>query len=256
MGRFFNREAAVVAVGLLIAGVAVGLIAGLKPWVVVATTAGIVALLHWPVTLSFQSWVLEYYVEHGKLTRALELAIEIRDSSMIRREREKAHIDVAFVHFARGDYEHALQNLNKVVPSTLKPATKAVVEASTGYALAWLERELPRAEELVQRAITGFPQEPLFGFFLALVRYKQGRFADAKELVLKSLEAEPDPKLPHPGERSYVLALTLKALGDAEGARQALEKAKATHGRFAELAAKDLADVPAPKPEAKADAPA
>ncbi len=240
MGRFFNREAAVVAVGLLVAGVAVGLIAGLKPWLVVAVTVGIVALLHWPLTLSFQSWVLEYYVEHQKLERALALAIEIRDSAMIRREREKAHIDVAFVHFARGDYEHALQNLNKVVTSSLKPATRAVVDGSTAYALAWLERDLPRAEELAQKSIAAFPTEPLFGYFLGLVRFKQKRLAEAKELIAKSLENEPDLKLPHPGERPYVLALVLRELGDAEAAKASLEKARSVPGRFASLAAKEL----------------
>lgn len=240
MGRFFNREAGMVALSLLVAGVAVGLVAGLKPWLVVAVTVGVVAILHWPLTLSFQSWVLEYYVEHQKLQRALELAIEIRDSAMIRREREKAHIDVAFVHFARGDYEHALQNLNKVVTSSLKPATRAVVDGSTAYGLAWLERDLPRAEELAQKSIAAFPTEPLFGYFLGLVRFKQKRFAEAKELIAKSLEGEPDVKQPHPGERPYVLALTLKELGDKDAAKASLERAKAANGRFAELAAKEL----------------
>lgn len=241
MGRFFNREAAMVAVGLLLAGLAVGFIAGLKPWMVAAITVGVVALLHWPLTLSFQAWALEYYLEHGKLERALQLAMEVRDSSMTRREREKACIDVAFVHFARGDYEHALQNLNKVVPSNLKRTTKAVVEASTGYALAYLERELPRAEGLIQGAMASVPQEPLFGFFLSVVRLKQRRFAEARELIGKSLETEPDLKLPHPGERPYILAQVLKGLGDEAAARAELEKAKATRGRFAELAARELA---------------
>ncbi|MGC4113535.1 MAG: hypothetical protein QM765_02490 [Myxococcales bacterium] len=159
---------------------------------------------------------------------------------MIRREREKAHIDVAFVHFARGDYEHALQNLNKVVTSSLKPATRAVVDGSTAYALAWLERELPRAEEAAQRAIAAFSSEPLFGYFLGLVRYKQKRLPEAKELIAKSLEGEPDLKLPHPGERPYVLALVLRELGEKDAAKASLEKAKGTRGRFAELAAKEL----------------
>ena len=241
MGRFFNRAAALVAAGLLVAGVGVGLLSGFAPWLVVTVAVGGVALLHWPLTLWFQGWVLEYYTEHGKLTRALELAIEIRDSSMIRREREKAHIDVAFVHFARGDYEHALQNLNKVVTSKLKPATKAVVDASAGYALAWLDRDLPRAEQLIEGAMKEFAQEPLFGFFLAVVRLKQKRLSDAKDLIQKSLAAEPDPKLPHPGERSYVLAQVLKGLGDEAGAKAELEKARLARGRFGELAAKELA---------------
>ncbi|MBI5547271.1 MAG: hypothetical protein HY901_25600 [Deltaproteobacteria bacterium] len=240
MGRFFNREAAAVAAGLLVAGVAVGLIAGLKPWVVVAIAVGLVALLHWPVTLSFQSWILEYYVGHGNLQRALELAIEIRDSAMIRREREKAHINVAFVHLARADYEHALQNLNPVVTSSLKPATKAVVDATTGYALAYLERDLGRAETLIQSSIASVPTEPLFGFFLAVVRLKQNRLQEAKSLILESLEAEPDPKLPNPGERQYVLAKVLEALGDGAGAKAQLEKASAMRGHFAQLAAQEL----------------
>jgi len=244
MGRFFNREAAVVALGLLISAAVVCLASGLALWQVAAVSVGAVALGHWPLTLWFQGWVLEFYMEHGQLKRALELAIEIRDSSMIRREREKAHIDVAFVHFARGDFEHALQNLNKVVTSKLKPATKAVVEATTGYALAWLERDLPRAEQLIESGMKQFAQEPLFGFFLAVVRFKQKRLAESRDLILKSLEAEPDLKLPHPGERPYVLAQVLKALGDAAGAKAQLEKARGMRGRFGELATQELS-VPA-----------
>ena len=240
MGRFFNREAAVVAAGLLGVSVAAGLVAGFKPWLVAATAAGALAVLHWPLTLSFQSWVLERYLERGQLERALELAIQVRDSSMTRRERNKGCLDVAFVHFARGDYEHALQNLTKVTTSSLKSATKAVVEASIGYALAYLERDLARAEQLVRSSIAGCPQEPLFGFFLAVVRLKQGRLVEARDLVQASLQAEPDLKLPHPGERPYVLAQTLRGLGDAEGARAQLEKARAMRGRFAQLADREL----------------
>lgn len=240
MGRFFNREAALVATGLLVTSVAVGLIAGLAPWIVAVITFVVMALLHWPLTVSFQRWALESYLEHGRLGRALDLAIEIRDSAVIRSDRAKAVLDVAFVHFARGDYEHALENLNKVVPASLKSATKAVVDASTGYALGYLGRELTRAEQLIQSSISAFPQEPLFGFFLAVVRLKQGKLADAKNLILKSLEAVPDPELPHPGERAYVLANVLTGLGDKAGARAQLEKAAATRGHFSELARSEL----------------
>jgi len=244
MGRFFNREAALVAGGLLVAGVAIGLLAGLKPWLVAVVTVGLVALLHWPLTLAFQSWMLEVYTEHGRLQRALDLALQIRDSATLRRERHKAYVDVAFVHLARGDYEHALQNLSKVIVSSLKPATRAVVEGSTAYALAWLERDLSRADELAQRSVAAFPSEPLFGFFLGLVRFKEGRLAEAQELVSKSLETEPDPKLPHPGERTYVLAQVQSALGERDAARASLEKARGARGRFGELAAKELASWP------------
>lgn len=241
MGRFFNREAGMVALALLLTGLGISLLAGLEPWLVGAVTAGIVALFHWPVTLWFQNWILGFYTEHDRTDRALELAIQIRDSSVLRRDRENALLQVAFIHCARGTYPHALENLNRIVTSSLKPMTKTVVEATTAYTLAWLERDLPRAEALIQSSIKAFPQEPLFGFFLGLVRFKQNRHAEAKELILKSLQEDPSPKDPHPGERPYVLAQVLKALGDTAGAKAELEKAKAIKGRFGELAAKELA---------------
>ena len=242
MGRFFNREAALVALSLLVAGVAIGLTAGLRPWIVAAVSVGLVAVLHWPLTMAFQGWVLEFYVEHNKLERALGLALEIRDSSVLRRERQKAMIDVALVHLARGDYDNAIKNLRGVVTTTEMAATKAVVNGSWGYSLAHLGRDLEQAEELIQSALRSAPEEPLFGYFLGLLRFKQGRLAEAKELMEKSIAEEPDPKLPYPGERSYVLAQVLEALGDAGAARAELEKAKAIAGRFGEMAARKLSE--------------
>jgi len=55
------------------------------------------------------------------------------------------------------------------------------------------------------------------------------------------LQEDPSLKDPHPGERPYVLAQVLKAMGDAAGAKAELEKARAVPGRFADLAAKELA---------------
>jgi tetratricopeptide (TPR) repeat protein len=240
MGRFFNREAGFVAVALLAAGLGIGLAAGLAPWLVAAVTVGLVALAHWPLTIAFQSWILEFYVERGRLDRALHLAIEIRDSAMTRSEREKAVLDVAFVHLARSDYEHALQNLQRVIGTSLKPATKAVVDATPGYSLAHLGRELERAEKLIESAIRATPKEPLFTYFLGLLRFRQNRFAEARELINRSLVEEPDPKLPYPGERGYILAQVLKNLGDTAGAREALQKARSAGGRFGGLAAREL----------------
>jgi tetratricopeptide (TPR) repeat protein len=244
MGRFFNREAAVVALSLLVAGVAVGLLSELRPWLVAVVSVALVAILHWPLTITFQRWVLGYYTDHGKLQRALELAVEVRDSAMTRAERDQSTLDVAFIHMARGDYEKALDNLRKPILSNQKPMTRAVVEASTGYCLAWLGRDLDRADELVQSAIAASQkaqlEEPLFGYFLGLLRLKQGRLADARGLVERSLAAEPDPKLPHPGERPFVMAQILKGLGDAAQAKAELEKSRAAGGRFGDLAAREL----------------
>lgn len=241
MGRFFNREAAFVALALLVSAVAVGTLAGLRPSFVAAMTAATVLLLHWPLTLGFQDWVLSYYVEHEKLDRALALAIEIRDSAMVRSERDKAHLNVAFVHLARGKYELALENLRKVVTQKGKPAFKNVVEASTAYCLAHLERELGTADALLEGVFKGDgPTDPLFGYFLGLLRAKQGRLGEARELIEKSLAEEGDLKLPYPGERPYILAQVLRKLGEVAAARAQLAKAKECSGRFGELAAREL----------------
>ncbi len=240
MGRFFNREAGVVALSLLVAGLAVGLLAELRPWLVAVVSVAVVAILHWPLTITFQRWALEYYSDHGKLQRALELAIEIRESAVTRSERDKAYFDVGLVHVARGDYEKALDNLRKPVLTNQKPLTRALVEAVTGYCLAWLGRDLEKAEPLIKGAIKAAPQEPLFGYFLGLLRYKQGLLAEARSLIEKSLADEPDLKMPYPGERPFVLAQVLKGLGQAAEMTAQLEKAKAAGGRFGEMAAREL----------------
>jgi len=242
MGRFFNREAAVVAVSLAVAGVAIGLLAGLTAWLVVAVTVGMVAVLHWPLTMAFQSFILEFYVERQMLPRALELAIEIRDSSVVRSQRQKATLDVAFVHLARGDFENALKNLRQVIPNAGNPKMKAVIEGTHAYTLAHLGRDLDQAEERVRSALSACPGEVLFEYFLALIRFRQGRLAEAKEGIEKTLEKEKDPTLPYPGERAYVLGLVLKGLGDAVGAKASFEKASKAKSHFGTLAAQELSE--------------
>lgn len=242
MGRFFNREAAVVAAVLLLTTIAIGLLSDLEPWIIAASTAAAVALLHWPLTIWFQEQAIEFYTKHGRSQRALELAVEIRDSAMTRRERDKATIDLALVHLERGDYDSALRNLRGIVTTNLKPVMKAVVDGNIGYALGHLGRELEEAEKRVRSAIEAVPDEPLFEYFLGIIRLKQQRPAEARDLVQRSLTREPDPELPYPGERDYVLGLALKALGEAEGARAHFEKAASARSRFAELARQEAAN--------------
>lgn len=242
MGRFFNREAAFVAVALVLAASGVGVLAGLRPSFVAAMSAATVLLLHWPLTIGFQDRVLSYYLEHEKFDRALALAIEIRDSAVVRSERDRAHLNVAFVHLARGKYELALESLRKVVTQKGKPAFKNIVDASTAYCLAHLERELATADSLLDDVLKGEgPTDPLFGYIQGLLRAKQGRLSEARELIEKSLAEEGDLTLPYPGERPYVLAQVLGKLGETQAARAQLAKAKEQAGRFGELAAKELA---------------
>src|SRR5690606_29854021 len=133
---------AVVAAVLLLTTIAIGLLSDLEPWIIAASTAAAVALLHWPLTIWFQEQAIEFYTKHGRSQRALELAVEIRDSAMTRRERDKATIDLALLHLERGDSDSARRNLRRIVTTNLKPVMKAVVDGNIGYALGHLGREL------------------------------------------------------------------------------------------------------------------
>ncbi|MDR0965362.1 MAG: tetratricopeptide repeat protein [Myxococcales bacterium] len=214
MGRFFNREAAVVALILLVAGVAVALLVDVQLWIKLLIPLATLAILHWPMTILSQEKFLSFYIDHGRYARALDLALAIRESSPDRRSRQRASLSVAFVQMASGDYENALKNLRTIVATKEQVALKSVVGGTTGYCLAQLGRDLPEAERLIKASLATQPEEGIFVTFLALVRLQQGRFVEAGELLDKSLALEPDPKLPHLGERSYMKALVFEGLGD------------------------------------------
>lgn len=236
MGRFFNREAAFVALALLAVGVASALYLDVPIWAKVVIPVAVLAILHWPVTIATQERILEAYTERGLYDRALALALDIRESSPDRKTRQRASLNVAFVHMARGDYENALKNLRTIVVATEQAVFKAVVDGATGYCLAQLDRDLPEAERLVLSSLRAQPEEAIFVSFLALVRLKQGNFAEARQFLEKSFALDPDPALPHPGERAYMMALALEGLGERAKSREQLkiaERAGCLFGRKA-----------------------
>lgn len=240
MGRFFNREAALVALALLAVGIASALCLDVPIWAKVVIPIAVLAILHWPVTIATQEQILEAYTERGLYDRALALALDIRESSPDRKTRQRASLNVAFVHMARGDYESALRNLRAIVVVTEQAVFKAVVNASTGYCLAQLDRELSEAEQLIQSSLRAQPEEAIFVTFLALVRLKQGNFAEAKRLLDRSFALDPDPKLPHPGERAYMMALALEGLGEMASANEQLKIAECSCGLFGRKASEKL----------------
>ncbi len=246
MGRFFNREAALVALSLLIAGIALALALDVPIWAKVVIPIAVLAILHWPLTIAAQEKMLETYTERGHYARALELALAIRDSSPDRQSRQRAALNVAFVHMARGDYENALNNLRGIVTTSEHAALKAVVEGTTGYCLAQLGRDLPEAERLILASLQAQPEEAIFVTFLAIVRLRQGNFAEAEKLLEKSLALDPDPKIPHPGERAYLMALALEGQGEAAKAEAQLKMAEKAGCLFGRKAGEKLQAIAAP----------
>jgi tetratricopeptide (TPR) repeat protein len=236
MGRYLNLESLAVALGLLVVSLA-GLTLGAHLGLVksVGLSVLVTLLLFFPLATALQEYLLEWYAESGRIDRALDLALSIRDAAPNQSFRNRAAVDVALIQLLRQDYEHALQNLESVKMAMLTRAeARAVVEGHLAYCLAHKNQQLERAEELARSAAKSVPSEPIFGYFVGLVLYRLGRLPEAEEQIAQSIKQNPDPKLPFPGERAYHLALVLKAQGkDVAAAR---DQAVAAGGAYAELA--------------------
>lgn len=224
MGRFFNREAGVVALVLLLAGVAAAIAMDASLWIRLAVGVGPLVVLHWFVTPLAQEKLLEFYTESFRYESALRLAMDIRESSMDRQSRQSADLNVAFVQMACGHYDMALKRLRTIITTKEQPITKSIVEGITGYCMAYLGKDLDEAEKLISSSLEAQPKEGMFVTFLALLRLRQGRFEEAKLLLEKSMELDSDPELPHAGERPYLMAHALSGMGELARAQELLNQ--------------------------------
>lgn len=263
MGRFFNREAGLVALVLLLVGTAAALALDVPVWAKFAIPAGVLALLHWVVTPWAQERILEFYTESFRYESALRLAMDIREAAMDRQTRQSADLNVAFVQMACGHYDLALKRLRTIITTREQPITKSIVEGITGYCMAYLGTDLAEAEKLISASIATQPEEGTFVVFLALLRLRQGRFEEAKLLLEKSVALDGDPDLPHAGERQYLMAHALAGMGETARSQEALNQAAQGNPRshFTMLAKQGLdrrlmsGSAAAPKEEASAQTP-
>ncbi len=242
MGRFLNLESLLVAGALFAAGYAAarfGFHAG--NGLCLGVAAAVAGLGFMPAAVWLQDKLVPFYVAHGMSGRALDLAIQIRDSAPTGKLLAMGCIDVALVHLARADFENALMNLRRTTPSQLPTTMRAVVLANTAYCLAHLGRELETAEAHADAARGAVPGEWVFEYIAGLAKLKRGKAGEALALIQRSIQTDPDPAAPLPGERDYMLAQALRATGDTKGAADALSRAAAMKGRFADLARAEAA---------------
>src|SRR5205823_6646985 len=109
-----------------------------------------------------QDKLIEVYAKGGKLERALDLAMLIRDTAPRTSIKNRAQVDVALLHLLRRDYKNALDNLERVKLSLVSTdAGRAVVQGHTAYCLAHVGRDFERAEELARAACKSVPEEPI-----------------------------------------------------------------------------------------------
>jgi tetratricopeptide (TPR) repeat protein len=101
-----------------------------------------------------------------------------------------------------------------------RPADPGLANA-LGFTLADHNRELPRAEKLVQQALTVSPDSPAIQDSLGWIRYRQGRTQEAAQLLERAWRAGRDAEIAaHWGE-------ALWTLGDQSAARSAWARALA-----------------------------
>lgn len=255
MSRYLNLESLVVLLLCLAVGVGGCLLAGLGLPKAIALGLVFTVLAFFPVSMAVQDKLVEVYAERGNFDRALNLAIAARDTAPNSTFRNRALVDLALVHLLRRDYLRALENLEKVKTALIKnEAARAVVEGHLAYCLAHLHKDLERAETLARTAMKGAPEEHVFGYFVGLALLERGLAAEAEPFIAESLEKDPDPAEPFPGERAWALARARLMLGkDAETARA---QAVAAGGYYAEqaraLTAANAAPVPSPAVDAAA----
>jgi tetratricopeptide (TPR) repeat protein len=235
LARYLNYESGLLALVVLLGVFGLCLGMHLETTKALGLALGITLLAFFPLATMLQDYLIEYYAENGKVDRALGMAITVRDAAPNTRFRNRALVDVALIHLLRRDYANALANLEKVkLALVTHKEARAVVEGHLAYCMAHEGKADDRAEELALAAVAAVPGEPLFGYYQGLVLLKRGKAAEAEALIQKSLEVNPDEKVPFAGERTFMLAQAQKDQGKPFDAAKA--RAVAAGGAFAELA--------------------
>ena len=235
MGRFFTREAGIL---ILVGGVVISAlgVADHLPWPLLAAVVFAWVLVAAVLSIGLTHWLVPVYLRFGFIDRAIELCLLARDSAPNRKMRDQASVDVAMIHATTGRFADALRNLERVNAFAMGTLPRALVEANRAWCRAHLNQDLEKALEEAHGAREAVPDEGIFAYIEGLVLHRLGRDAEALEAIEASLVSEPDPRLPQPGERALVLSEVRQALGDAAGARAALDDAvrQGTQGPFRE----------------------
>ena len=203
MSRLFTWEAGLVIVGGLAAVIALSLDAGAGIYTVFLALGWLVASV--PLAFLVQNALVPLYLRIGWADRALTLATLIREGAPNRKLRDVASVDVAMVQVAMGRYDDALRNLCQVRLAAFGDETRALLLANRAYCRAHLGRDLETAREEIDEALALSPDEGILAYVDGLVRFKEGDLGEARRRILESLEREPAPDLPVPGERPWML---------------------------------------------------
>lgn len=147
--------------------------------------------------------------ENGGAVEALERALELEPQN----GRALIALGLTFNSQRRfADAKEALVGGLQLLPGNVD-ALVALGEAESGL------DELEAAERSVQRALELAPEAPEALYVLGKIRMTQGRYAEARDILLRSAERNPRSSKTH-----YQLSLAYARLGDRERSAEELER--------------------------------
>lgn len=225
LARFRTPET--LALFALLAALSVGV-----PWALGAGTTWIaisgvatMGLLFLPLAVKLQEWLLEKSLSQGDFARALRIATAVRDGASAPVSRALAEFDVGLVHLARGAAVDARLAFARIEKHRLKGPTRVLVQLYE--ALARLRAEgpahAPALVALADEALASFGDDPLALAAKAEALLAAGDPAGARALLTQSIDLNPDPCDPSPGERYVLFARAALATGTPDEARKALQ---------------------------------
>lgn len=248
IGRFLTRETLV----LLAAGEAVvaGLGYVLGFGVILTLCLGVAFALFgfMPIAARMQDWLLERALAAGRYEQALRLAAVIRDSAKAGVSRDLAEFDVGLVHLARGAPADATRSFQRIEAHRLKGHTKVLVALYRELAKLRAEPAREPADRLVEAAeaaLVEFKDDPTLLAAKAEAHLARDEFDEARQLLTRSLDLNPDALDPSPGERYVLFARAALGTGGRDLAVKSLRVAAALRadGPFVRAARAELAQL-------------
>lgn len=175
-----------------------------------------------------QDWLFERALSKARYDTALRLAIAMREGAYNRYLQALAEFDVGLVQLAKGAPVDAERVFARIDRKRVKGRTRLLV--GTYHALARLRatedeaRKVDAARDLVGVCTEAADQLGDNANFLAARAegcLAMNHLAVARALIEESLERDPDPSDPSPGERHLLLGRIASAQEDMEAAAAA-----------------------------------
>lgn len=263
LARFLTLESLLLLIFALSLIVGCGLWLGLGwPWLLgLSLSFGLFAWF--PLAARLQDFMIEQYLARGRYPRALKLASAIREGAHNQISRSLADFDLGLVHLARGAPADALRCFRRVSKHRLQERSRSLVELyealaqlrlfdaqsaletgetrqqdSAGNTLetssnASAHQKYPSERDaLAQKVLKAstaasaiLGENPNLLAAEAEARLAMGEPEAASSILARSLDIDPNPRDPSPGERYVLSARAAQMLGMDEEARRHLRTA-------------------------------